>query len=111
MESQTWLRVADADNAAVLELDTPERTGLLAAVSQALLAAPVTIIRCEVHPRGARVLHRFHVVGKNGEPIDECCRADLQRRALAISAQPSIVLARLSRLETRLATPLFESVD
>ncbi len=63
---------------AVLEVETGDRSGLLHAVTRALFAERVQIVRSEVRTKGDRVLDRFTVVEFDGAPIDERRRLDVQ---------------------------------
>jgi len=87
------------DGRTVLELETVERPGLLAAVSEALIDTEFQITRCEVHTRGDHAIHRFHLVDPSGKaPGQEWSRAlrQLVFRVLDSERDPMAQMAMIT---------------
>jgi [protein-PII] uridylyltransferase len=66
-----------------LEVETGDRSGLLLALSQALLAQRVQIVQSQVRTRGERVFDRFALVEFDGSPIAENRRLEIQVAVLS----------------------------
>lgn len=81
------------DGGVVLELETQERPGLLAAVSKALMRVPVRIVRCEVRSRGDRALHRFHIEQSADSSVEDCDQGLALRQAVfaAVDTAPVVL--------------------
>jgi UTP:GlnB (protein PII) uridylyltransferase len=73
---------------ATLEIETENRAGLLLAVSRALFAQQVQVIRSEVHTIGDRVVDRFKVAELDGSPVAPERRLEIQVAVLS-AAEPA----------------------
>jgi UTP:GlnB (protein PII) uridylyltransferase len=62
----------------VLEVETTDRSGFVLVLSHALFGQGVEIVGAEVHTRGPRVLDRFKISERQGRPISEARRLDVQ---------------------------------
>ena len=72
------------DGRTVLELETVQRPGLLASVSEALIDTEFRITRCEVHTSGDHVVHRFHLVNSDGEAPGQEWRGALRQLVFGV---------------------------
>jgi hypothetical protein len=92
----------------VLELETVERPGLLASVSEALVDTEFRITRCEVHTRGNHAVHRFHLVDPAGKaPGQEWTRA-LRQLVFKVLDTEQDPVARMAMMSTH-RDALFET--
>ena len=73
---------------ATLEIETENRAGLLLAVSRALFAQQVQVLRSEVHTLGNRVVDRFRVAELDGSPVGPERRLEIQVAVLS-AAEPA----------------------
>lgn len=73
---------------ATLEIETENRAGLLLAVSRALFAQQVQVVRSEVHTVGNRVVDRFKVAELDGSPVGPERRLEIQVAVLS-AAEPA----------------------
>jgi len=88
--TNTRVRFLEDDSGALatLEIETENRAGLLLAVSRALYAQQVQVVRSEVHTIGDRVVDRFRVAELDGSPVASERRLEIQVAVLS-AAEPA----------------------
>lgn len=88
--TNTRVRFLEDDSGALatLEIETENRAGLLLAVSRALFAQQVQVVRSEVHTIGDRVVDRFRVAELDGSPVAPERRLEIQVAVLS-AAEPA----------------------
>lgn len=88
--TNTRVRFLEDDSGALstLEIETENRAGLLLAVSRALYAQQVQVVRSEVHTIGDRVVDRFRVAELDGSPVAPERRLEIQVAVLS-AAEPA----------------------
>ena len=96
------------DGRTVLELETLQRPGLLAAVSEALLDTEFRITRCEVHTRGDGVVHRFHLVDSEGQAPGQEWRGALRQLVFGVLDAERDPAAQMAMMPTH-RDALFET--
>ncbi len=76
--------IEDEDGAlSTLEIETEDRSGLLLAVSRALFAQRVQVLRCEVRTESSRrVVDRFKIAEQDGSPVEQARRLQIQVEVL-----------------------------
>lgn len=95
--TNTRVRFLEDDSGALatLEIETENRAGLLLAVSRALYAQQVQVLRSEVHTIGDRVVDRFRVAELDGSPVAAERRLEIQVAVLS-AAEPAKRLSNSS---------------
>jgi [protein-PII] uridylyltransferase len=86
----TRVRFIEDDDGALctLEVETQDRSGLLLALAQALALHQVTILRSEVRTQYSRVFDRFTLAERDGSPISESRRLEIQVTVLSTIETP-----------------------
>ncbi|HMJ11843.1 MAG TPA: hypothetical protein VK524_10545, partial [Polyangiaceae bacterium] len=82
-----------------LDVETADRPGLLFALSDALFAQRLMIVRSEIRTLGARVLDRFYFRELGGSPVSQDRQAAIQAEVQAALRPPPRAGAALDKSE------------